>query len=228
MFADLLALLDKPVLLVIVLTIGGVIGVAVEGQLNRLDRERRRAFWRGRNPGTAKRRKIVPTRNGTAEAGDLAGEQLKSVMAASFKARPLLNRPERRLLSVIDKTLAELECGWRAMGQVSLGEILSSCEKDAFWAINAKRVDLLIVDEECQPVAAIEFQGTGHHRGRETAARDAVKREALRRAGIALIEVVSGDTPSEVKRKIAKLSLKEAGSNTAFGSNSSRPHDRAA
>ena len=39
----------------------------------------------------------------------------------------------------------------------------------------------------------------------ETAARDAVKKEALRRAGIGYVEVVSGDTPAEVKEMVRKL-----------------------
>ena len=91
------------------------------------------------------------------------------------------------------------------MGQVSLGEILWSDDKDAFWAINAKRVDLLIVDADCQPLHAVEFQGAGHHMREETAARDAVKKEALRRAGIGYVEVVTGDTPAHVRELVRKL-----------------------
>ena len=90
------------------------------------------------------------------------------------------------------------------MGQVSLGEILASEDSDAYWAINSKRVDILIVDEEFRPLHAIEFQGEGHHQG-TAAARDAVKREALRRAGIGYVEVMSGDTPAELREKVRKL-----------------------
>jgi hypothetical protein len=205
MLADLLALLDKPVVLLIVLAIGGVIGIALEGTLNRIDREKRRAYWRGRNSLKGKKGKIVPIKGGEAPATDVAADQLKTVMNAQFKPRALLNKPERRLLGCIDKALAEYSPGWRAMGQVSLGEILWSQDKDAFWAINAKRVDLLIVDADCRPLHAVEFQGTGHHAGAEAAARDAVKKEALRRAGIGYVEVVSGDTPAEVREMVRKL-----------------------
>ena len=135
----------------------------------------------------------------------MAGDQLKAVMNAQFKPRALLNKPERRLLTCIDKALAEYKPGWRAMGQVNLGEILYSADKEAFSAINSKRVDLLIVDEDCRPLHAVEFQGTGHHGSPDTAARDAVKKEALRRAGIGYVEVVSGDTPAEVREMIRKL-----------------------
>jgi hypothetical protein len=37
------------------------------------------------------------------------------------------------------------------------------------------------------------------------AARDAVKKEALRRAGIGYVEVVAGDTPAELRRVVERL-----------------------
>jgi hypothetical protein len=44
-----------------------------------------------------------------------------------------------------------------------------------------------------------------HHQG-TAAARDAVKKEALRRAGIGYYEVVAGQTtPSELRRLVEKL-----------------------
>lgn len=201
------AMLANPLALLIAMGVGAVIGVGVEKFFTTHDRARRRAYWQGRNAGRA-RSKIATTKAETANPPsprDIAADQLRDVMRADFSARALLNKPERRLLGVIDAILAEDSPGWRAMGQVALGEILASADKDAFMAINAKRVDLLLIDDACRPLHAIEFQGTGHHLGAETAARDAVKREALRRAGIGYIEVVSGDTPQEVRAKIRKL-----------------------
>ena len=53
---------------------------------------------------------------------------------------------------------------------------------------------------------AIEYQGGGHFNGTHaTAARDAVKKEALRRAGIGYVEVVAGDTPAELRRVVERL-----------------------
>lgn len=199
-------LLGQPLLLLLILTVGAVIGIGVEKTSARIDRGQRRAYWRGRNANNAKRKKPIAIDGGDEkEPKNKAGDQLKTVMSAQFKPRALLNKPERRLLACIDKALAEYSPGWRAMGQVSLGEILYSPDKDAFWAINAKRIDLLIVDTNCRPLHAVEFQGTGHHKGECAAARDAVKKEALRRAGIGYLEVVSGDTPAEVRQKIRKL-----------------------
>ncbi len=202
---ELVALIDKPWLLALVLAVGAICGIAAERVGERINKAQRRAYWEKRKGGR-RQAQMTPVRpSATADKTDTAADQLRTVMRASFKPRPLLNKPERRLLSVLDQALAEESPGWRAMGQVSLGEILWSGDKDAFWAINAKRVDLLIVDRDCQPLHAVEFQGEGHHLSGETAARDAIKKEALRRAGIGYIEVLSGDTPAEVRGMIRKL-----------------------
>ncbi|NIJ16649.1 DUF2726 domain-containing protein [Sphingobium vermicomposti] len=211
MLKELDAMLDMPITLFVVLAVGAIIGIAFEKAFAAADREKRRAYWRGRNSAkkiTSRTRFTSVSSVETAQSRDstqVAAEQLKVVMNADFQSRALLNKPERRLLDCIDQVLAD-ECpGWRAMGQVSLGEILYSRDKDAFWAINAKRVDLLIVDRDCRPLHAVEFQGTGHHGSPETAARDAIKKEALRRAGIGYVEVVSGNTPAEVRDMVRKL-----------------------
>jgi hypothetical protein len=121
-----------------------------------------------------------------------AADQLRTVMRAEFTAQPLLNKSEARLFGALDKLVVELAPpGWQVMAQVSLGEILRCADADAYRCINSKRVDLLIVDAESRPVHAIEYQGNGHYLGAHaTAARDAVKKEALRRAGIGYEEVV--------------------------------------
>ena len=135
-----------------------------------------------------------------------AADQLRTVMRAEFKAQRLLNKSETRLFKAIDKWVIEARPGWQVMAQVSLGEILKCEDKAAYACINSKRVDLLIVDEECRPLHAIEYQGGAHYKGAHaTAARDAVKKEALRRAGIGYVEVVAGDTPAELRRLVERL-----------------------
>jgi hypothetical protein len=129
-------------------------------------------------------------------------------MKADFKPQRLLNKSEARLFSAIDKWVIELRPRWQVMAQVSLGEILKCEDKAAYACINSKRVDLLIVDDECRPMHAIEYQGNGHHQG-TAAARDAVKKEALRQADIGYHEVKAGDTPAELRRLIEKLLQKE-------------------
>jgi hypothetical protein len=113
-----------------------------------------------------------------------------------------------RLFKALDKMVIEMAPpGWQVMAQVSLGEILRCEDAEAFRCINSKRVDLLIVDADCNPLHAIEYQGGGHFKGAHaTAARDAVKKEALRRANIGYDEVVAGNhTPAELRRVVEKL-----------------------
>ena len=80
-----------------------------------------------------------------------------------------------------------------------------SPDAEAHGCINSKRVDLLLVDPDCRARHAIEYQGTGHHQG-SAAARDAVKKEALRKAGIGYHEVVAGHTtPKELRLLVERL-----------------------
>jgi len=155
-----------------------------------------------------KRGKVVRFKPPPEKAPD-AADQLRTVMKAEFKAQPLLNKSEARLFKAMDKMVLGMQPDWQVMAQVSLGEILRCEDKDAYACINAKRVDLLIVDEECRPLHAIEYQGGAHFKGaHHTAARDAVKKEALRRAGIGYVEVVAGDTPAELRRVVERLTQK--------------------
>ncbi len=208
--SEIVALIDKPWLLAAVLAVGAVCGIIVERFVEGQNSAERRAYWQGRNAGGKRgwgnlaQFKAVPLKGTAERAAFDVTEQLRLVMAADFQSRALLGAGERRLLAHLDKILAEEAPGWRAMGQVSLGEILASADKNAYFAINSKRVDLLIVDAECRPLHAVEFQGKGHHQS-TAAARDAVKKEALRRAGIGYVEVVSGDTPAHVREMVRRL-----------------------
>ena len=161
--------------------------------------------WR-RSPDWRKgRRRVVPFGPRHDVVPD-AADQLRTVMQADFKPQPLLNKSETRLFHALEQMVAEIAPGWRVMAQVSLGEILRSQDQAAYRCINSKRVDLLIVDGDCKPLHAIEYQGRGHFKGAHaTAARDAVKKEALRRAGIGYVEVVAGDTPAELRRVLERL-----------------------
>jgi hypothetical protein len=203
MSADIQFLIDRPVLLIGSLFVGAMIGIGIE----KYDRFQRRQKWQKRQGG--RRGKVVPFVNlkdpVPAKIPD-AADQLRTVMKADFKAQPLLNKSETRLFKAIDKQVLGMRPDWQVMAQVSLGEILCCADKDAYLCINSKRVDLLIVDEECRPLHAIEYQGGGHFKGAHaTAARDAVKKEALRRAGIGYVEVIAGETPAELRRIVERL-----------------------
>ena len=49
MIADLIALADKPLLLLVVLALGAAIGIGVERFVESQKQTERRAYWQGRN-----------------------------------------------------------------------------------------------------------------------------------------------------------------------------------
>ncbi len=210
MSPDLLALVDKPLLLMGLLFVGGMLGIALERFSTRL----RRKAWRDRNGGNWNRNRNEGRRDNVSwlKKPDAAGprqpdaaDQLRIVMGAEFTVQPLLNKSEARVFREVDRIVIGCHPDWQVMAQVSVGEILRSKDVDAYRCINSKRIDLLLVDGDCNPRHAIEYQGGGHYQG-TAAARDAVKKEALRRAGIGYHEVVAGQTkPTELRWLIEKL-----------------------
>lgn len=141
------------------------------------------------------------SRSPTVAPVDLA--QLDAVMGAAFQRQRLLNGGEYRAFKAIEDELSARRNGHRVFAQTSLGEVLSSADEAAFLAINSKRVDVLIVDRGGWPVLAVEFQGRGHYQAR-AAARDAIKREALRRAGVGYLEIFSEDTEEAIRSRVCE------------------------
>ena len=164
----------------------------------------RKQFYRRRRSGYRPNLKVV-TKDGEDPALATAAEQLRTVMGADFKSQALLNRPEAAVFKALDEAVIARNPRWQVMAQVSLGEFLRSPSRKAYLAVNSKRVDFALMDENCRVVHALEYQGNGHHQG-SAAARDAVKKEALRKAGIGYHEVVAGHTtPSELRALVEKL-----------------------
>lgn len=176
-----------------------VLGVALGWSLERLIGRMGHRGVRKRAPQRHGARRVLPFR-----ARVEATEQLGVVMGAPYRARPILSAREARVFDAACASVSALGVDWRVMAQVSLGEILASEDGAAFAAINSKRVDILLVDRKGWPKVAIEYQGSGHHQG-TAAARDAVKKEALRRAGVQYIEVVEGQTSADLHAAIARL-----------------------
>lgn len=205
MLTALDALLADPFLLLLVLAAGAAIGIATERLVEGQRRAERRAYWKGRNATGKPNWQIPPSERPEKQPVDMAAEQLKTVMRADFKSRSLLNRSEARVFRELDRMVVERNPAWQVMAQVCVGEFLSSDDADASRCINSKRVDLLLMDDECRARHALEYQGDGHHQG-SAAARDAIKKEALRKAGVGYHEVVSGHTTrSDLQRLIEKL-----------------------
>ncbi len=177
--------------MVFALTLLSLVGLA--WALGFLSPQRRRSF-----------RRFYPrsrARQTQAPAAFDAGQQLSAVMAASFEKQRVLSGPEYRVFRVIEKELAATHRGYRVFGQTSLGEILQSPSTDAFRAINSKRADILVIDPWGWPVLAVEYQGEAHYQG-TAAARDAIKKEALRKAGVRHIEVSPSDSDEQIRYRL--------------------------
>ena len=210
---EIVALIDKPWLLAVILAIGAMIGISVERLVEGQKRAKNRAYWKGRNAGKGSLTEaaISTTERKHQEAGDFAAGQLKIVSKAAFSSRSLLNKSEANVFKALDQAVVQRNPRWQVMAQVSLGECLASPDKDAFLAINSKRVDFALMDDQCCVRHALEYQGSGHHTGTSAAARDAVKKEALRKAGIGYHEIVAGHTTAkELRALVEKLVPGEA------------------
>ncbi len=158
-----------------------------------LPRVRRRSQrWSPRNVGYG--RTESAHRQGFIDAAD----QLRIVMQSDFTAVPIMSRSEYKVFAIIEEHLRARHAHCRVMAQVSMGEVLRSPENAAFRCVNSKRMDMLIIGPTGLGIAALEYQGSGHHQG-DAPARDAVKREALRRAGIEFIEIYERHTSDEIR-----------------------------
>lgn len=137
--------------------------------------------------------------------------QMEFISTVDFEARPLLNRPEYGILRILEAVAQDTPGGLRVMAQTSLGEVLaprpasgSQEARDlAFRSINSKRLDFLVIDAYGMPVLAVEYQGHGHFSD-TTFMRDAVKREALGKAGIRLLEVPAVFDTEDLERDVRK------------------------
>lgn len=176
-------------------------------------RARRSKAYTAWNGSAVSRPRLVPQPS-PAAAPDLhdPAQQLHAIARVEFECTPLLNRQEARLLPLLESTAHDLQSGHRVMAQTSLGELIrpksgTATEDDrsaAFASINSKRLDFAIIDRAGRLAVAVEYQGRGHHQG-TAFMRDAVKREAIRRAGIPFIEVEPDFDPTVLRTRISGL-----------------------
>ncbi len=140
--------------------------------------------------------------------------QMEFISKVDFKPRPLLNRSEYKILRILEEVSQDIPGGHRVMAQTSLGEVLapqmasgSKAARDlAFRSINSKRLDFLVIDGYGIPVLAVEYQGHGHYNDR-TFMHDAVKREAVRKAGIRFLEIPAEYDAKDLENEIRKALL---------------------
>jgi Protein of unknown function (DUF2726) len=129
--------------------------------------------------------------------------QLRVLDQANLQPKQILNLQETQVFYAARRVEKKVPCF--VFAQVSMGEIIRTKDDEsgsaAFAAVNSKRIDILICNKKGFPILAIEHQGNGHYIG-NAEERDAVKRLALERAGIALLETTPGMSSQELEDKI--------------------------
>jgi hypothetical protein len=130
-----------------------------------------------------------------------SNKQLAEVLKCKFEKKRLFNHTEEKVYRLIIEMINTHAKGhFKVNGQTNLGEFIK-CKEDfwgnkAFKAINSKRVDLLIVNRDLMPVAAIEVNGTGHYFN-NALERDEIKRAAIESAGIKYIAIRENEDSKE-------------------------------
>lgn len=161
-----------------------------------------------------------PSRASRPQAVNLADpkEQMEYIARVDFELQPLLNKSEYRILVLLELIARELNAGLRVMAQTSMGEILrpkpgsaSDFDRDlAYRSVNSKRLDFVVIDRFGQALLAVEYQGHGHYQGRAFM-RDAVKREALRKARVEFLEIAAEYDTDDLAEALRQRLRKQLG-----------------
>ncbi len=93
------------------------------------------------------------------------------------------------------------------LAQVSLGEIFNTRPYDdraaaaAYYAFNARRSDLVIVNTDGLPVLIIEYQGGGHFQ-KSYYLRDEIKRRVFQKAKVRALEIAENLNAPEAAARV--------------------------
>ena len=125
----------------------------------------------------------------------------------------LLNKSELRLFFELRKSAyTSLGSNCYVMAQVSYGEFLKANSRSVFFSFNSKRADFVLMGSVSQPLAVIEYQGSGHY-GFNLVSRfkamksDRIKRRLLKRAQIPLLEVPADYADNDLETFFLSLKI---------------------
>lgn len=149
--------------------------------------------------------------------------QLAALQRSDVVKKKPINRSAYQLLVQIEQSIKQHAPRSRVLAEVGMGAFMGTrlVDREAFRSFVAKRVDFLVIDGAGNPAFAVEFQGSGHYLGDSAAGRDAVKKTALRMAGIELVEIHDHVSEDERKALIVGALLRNCG-----GGNSPRKKDQ--
>ncbi len=122
--------------------------------------------------------------------------------------KPLLNGEEREMYRRVRELLTAAPYSqFLIMAQVSLGELFNTrpfgdqAAAAAYYAFNARRSDLVIIDREGNPVLVVEYQGGGHFQ-KTYYLRDEIKRRVFQRAKVRALEIAGNLSPQEAVARV--------------------------
>ncbi|SDH69593.1 DUF2726 domain-containing protein [Roseospirillum parvum] len=160
-----------------------------------------------------------------------AGNQLRFIEEVKLYRKRPINRESYEHFRYIEQHLKNRQEGLRILAEVGLGAFIGTSDaastekqrKRAFSSYNSKRVDFLVIDAFGNPAVAIEYHGSGHHLSPDAVARDAVKKRALQKAGIELLEIYPNAHKPEVLARLDAILARHAGTTGRLAA-PHRPH----
>jgi len=133
--------------------------------------------------------------------------QIRFISQSELRAVRPVNKEAARILYALDEWMVSQRPDWRMAFEVSMGAFIKTAsdsndwvQNAAFRSYNSKRVDFLLIDRFGHPVLVVEYHGTGHDLSSDAPDRMAVKRLALERAGIPLVEIPAKASKSDIAR----------------------------
>lgn len=138
--------------------------------------------------------------------------QLRFIGSCELYAVPPVNKEASKVLYALTNWIKSNRKDWRLSFEVGMGAFIRTAKNGddavgsaAFSSFNSKRVDFLLVDRFGQPKLVIEYHGSGHHLSPDAPARMEVKRLALSRAGIPLVEIPRHASEADILRLVDRV-----------------------
>jgi hypothetical protein len=166
------------------------------------ERRPRAAAIVGANPGT-----------------EATASMRRSVAAVRFETAPLTQRADYPLFVILERAVAELGRGFRVMTDLDLAAYVRPAgegrdRERALRAIRGRPLDLAVLDGTGRLILAVEMPRP-ILAGRVRAVPDTVKREVLRSAGVAVLDVPPHYNALGIAARVRTLLLRPAVANAA-------------
>lgn len=126
---------------------------------------------------------------------------IQYVQLSQYSVRPIMNKEAYFVFMITERFFKDLKQGHRVIPEMCMGAVLHCADEEGFSSINSKRLDIGVINRTGSLILAIEYNGSGHYQG-NAVARDAIKKMALNKAQVPLIEIVPEDSESDIIEKI--------------------------